>query len=84
MTSPPPSLDLHPIFRSNRDIELAMRQFLFRAKQSGAPMAEIIPGRGSGQLRQRVLTFLDQRHIRRLYARREVDPKNPGRVLIWF
>jgi DNA-nicking Smr family endonuclease len=78
------SLDLHPLFRNNRDIELAMRQFLFRAAKSGEPVAEIIPGKGSGQLRKRVLDFLDQRHIARLYERREIDPKNPGRILIHF
>jgi len=78
------SLDLHPIFRNNRDIELAMRSFLFAAAHSGEPVAEIIPGKGSGQLTKRVLAFLDQKHIRKLYARREIDPRNPGRVLIHF
>ncbi|MFE9427505.1 Smr/MutS family protein [Kitasatospora sp. NPDC006697] len=78
------SLDLHPIFRNNRDIELAMRQFLFAAAQSGDPVAEIIPGKGSGQLMRRVLAFLDQKHIRKLYTRHETDPRNPGRVLVHF
>jgi DNA-nicking Smr family endonuclease len=78
------SLDLHPIFRNNRDIELAMRQFLFAAAQSGDPVAEIIPGKGSGQLKRRVLAFLDQKHIRKLYTRHELDPKNPGRILVHF
>ncbi|WP_327069961.1 Smr/MutS family protein [Kitasatospora sp. NBC_01250] len=78
------SLDLHPIFRNNRDIELAMRQFLFAAAQSGDPVAELIPGKGSGQLMRRVLAFLDQKHIRKLYVRRELDPRNPGRVLVHF
>ena len=78
------SLDLHPIFRNNRDIELALRQFLFAAAQSGEPVAEIISGKGSGQLHRRVLTFLDQKHIRKLYARRETDPDNTGRILVHF
>ncbi|GAA1960515.1 Smr/MutS family protein [Kitasatospora viridis] len=78
------SLDLHPIFRNNRDIELAMRQFLFAAARSGDPVAEIIPGKGSGQLLRRVLAFLDQKHIRKLYVRHEQDPHNPGRVLVHF
>ncbi|MFC9897682.1 Smr/MutS family protein [Nocardia sp. NPDC127579] len=78
------SLDLHPIFRSNRDIDTAMRQFLLRAAQSGEPVAEIIPGKGSGQLQRRVLTYLDQKHIRKLYVRREPDPGNSGRVLVYF
>ncbi|MBF6351950.1 MULTISPECIES: Smr/MutS family protein [Nocardia] len=78
------SLDLHPIFRNNRDIDHAMRQFLIRAAGSGAPVAEIIPGKGSGQLKARVLTFLDQKHVKKLYVRREADPGNAGRVLVYF
>ncbi|MFE2100900.1 MULTISPECIES: Smr/MutS family protein [unclassified Streptomyces] len=78
------SLDLHPLFRNNRDIELALRQFVFKANHSGEPVAEIIPGKGSGQLRARVLAFLDQKHIRKLYVRREVDSGNTGRILVHF
>ncbi|MFJ9867685.1 Smr/MutS family protein [Streptomyces sp. NPDC101165] len=78
------SLDLHPLFRNNRDIELALRQFVFKANHSGETVAEIIPGKGSGQLRARVLAFLDQKHIRKLYVRREVDSGNTGRILVYF
>lgn len=78
------SLDLHPLFRNNRDIDVAMRQFLLAAARSGTPVAEIIPGKGSGQLLSRVLAFLDQKHIKKLYARRETDPSNAGRVLVYF
>ncbi|MEU6511620.1 MULTISPECIES: Smr/MutS family protein [Streptomyces] len=78
------SLDLHPIFRNNRDIELALRQFLFKANHSGESVVEIIPGKGSGRLKARVLAFLDQKHIRKLYVRREVDTGNAGRILVHF
>ena len=78
------TLDLHPIFRNNRDVDLALRQFMFKAANSGVSVAEIIPGKGSGQLKARVLAFLDQKHIKRLYLRREVDPGNAGRVLVYF
>jgi DNA-nicking Smr family endonuclease len=78
------SLDLHPIYRNNRDIELALRQFLFAAAQSGDLLAEIIPGKGSGQLKRRVLAFLDQKHIRKLYDHHELDPNNPGRIVVHF
>ncbi|MFJ6564256.1 Smr/MutS family protein [Streptomyces sp. NPDC091412] len=78
------TLDLHPVFRNNRDIEVALRQFLFRASHAGEPVAEIIPGKGSGRLRARVLAFLDQKHIRKLYVRREVDSDNSGRILVYF
>jgi DNA-nicking Smr family endonuclease len=78
------TLDLHPIFRNGRDIELALRQFMFKAANSGVPVAEIIPGKGSGQLKARVLAFLDQKHIKKLYLRREAAPGNAGRVLVYF
>ncbi|MDI5961481.1 Smr/MutS family protein [Streptomyces sp. SL13] len=78
------SLDLHPIFRNNRDIELALREALFRAARTGEPALEIIPGKGTGQLRKRVLAFLGQKHIRKLYDRLETDPANPGRIVVHF
>ncbi|MFB7337153.1 Smr/MutS family protein [Streptomyces adustus] len=77
------TLDLHPIFRNNRDIELALRQAVFRARHTGEPL-QIIHGKGSGRLRDRVLAFLGQKHIRSLYDHLEVDPANPGRILVHF
>ncbi len=78
------SVDLHPVFRNNRDIELALREALFRAARTGEDALEIIPGKGTGQLRKRVLAFLAQKHIRKLYDRVESDPANPGRVVVRF
>ena len=78
------SLDLHPVYRSGRDIDNALRTFLLRAAASGEPRAEIVCGRGSGRLRERVLTFLAQPHVRRLHAGAAADPRNPGRVLVEF
>ncbi len=76
------SLDLHPIFRSNRDIDVALRTFIVRAAASGETVVELIPGKGSGRLKERVLTYLNQPHVKKLYARIELDPKNPGRILV--
>jgi DNA-nicking Smr family endonuclease len=76
------SLDLHPIFRSNRDIDNALRTFLVRAASTGETTVEIIPGKGSGQLRQRVLTYLRQPHVRKLYRSVEADGPNTGRVVV--
>lgn len=78
------TLDLHPIFRNNRDIELALRETLFRAARTGVDVVEIIPGKGTGQLKRRVLAFLGQKHIRKLYVRVETDAGNTGRVLVHF
>jgi len=78
------TLDLHPIFRNNRDIDLAMREVIFKAAQTGVDVVEIIPGKGSGKLKKRVLAFLAQKHIRKPYVRVETDAANRGRVLVHF
>jgi Smr domain len=49
-----------------------------------APVVEIIPGKGSGQLKKRVLRFLEQKEIKALYHRVEKDPKNFGRLFVHF
>lgn len=76
------TLDLHPIFRNDRDIDLALRQALFKAAATGVDVVEVIPGKGTGRLRNRVLAVLSQKHIRKLYARVETDPANTGRILV--
>ncbi|MFF4733217.1 Smr/MutS family protein [Streptomyces mirabilis] len=78
------TLDLHPIFRNNHDIELSLRQIVFQAKRAGEPVVEIIHGKGTGQLKGRVLAFLGQKHIRKLYDRVESDTANTGRILVHF
>lgn len=78
------TLDLHPIFRNNRDIDLALREIIFKAARTGEKVVAIIPGKGSGQLKRRVLAFLRQKHIRKLYARVETDDTNTGRILVYF
>ena len=78
------TLDLHPIFRDDRAIYRTLQQTLFRCSATGVDVLEIIPGRGTGTLKHRVLAFLEQRQLRRLYARVETDPNNAGRILVHF
>ena len=47
-------------------------------------LVEIIPGKGSGQLKKHVLRFLARPDIKRLYHRLEKDDKNFGRVVVHF
>jgi hypothetical protein len=47
-------------------------------------MVEIIPGKGSGQLKKRVLRFLAQPEIKSQYHRLEKDDKNFGRIFVHF
>jgi hypothetical protein len=78
------TLDLHPLFRNERDIDRAVREIVFRAAATKADRVEIIPGRGSGKLKSRVLAMLGQPHLKKLYARYEVDPANEGRIVVYF
>jgi dsDNA-specific endonuclease/ATPase MutS2 len=77
-------LDLHDVFNRNQDIERALRSIIDEAVQKKATLVEIIPGKGSGQLKKRVLRFLDQREIKALYHRVEKDSHNFGRLFIHF
>jgi DNA-nicking Smr family endonuclease len=45
---------------------------------------EIIPGKGSGQLKKKVQLFLQMPHIKPLYHRIENDSKNFGRLFVYF
>ncbi|MEV7044738.1 Smr/MutS family protein, partial [Amycolatopsis sp. NPDC051061] len=76
------TVDLHPIFRSDRDIDRAVRAALFQAAGTKAARVEIITGKGAGQLRTRVLAMLRQPHLKKLYRRAEVAPGNDGVVLV--
>ena len=47
-------------------------------------LVEIITGKGSGQLKKRVIRFLLQSEVKKLYHRLEKDDKNFGRVFVHF
>jgi DNA-nicking Smr family endonuclease len=77
-------LDLHEIYNRGEDIDRALRDIMDEAVRKKAPLVEIIPGKGSGQLKKRVLRFLDQKENRALYHRVEKDSKNFGRLFVHF
>ena len=78
------TLDLHDIYNRGQDIDKALRAIIDEAIRTKAPLVEIIPGKGSGQLKKHVLRFLEQREIKALYHRVEKDSKNFGRVFVHF
>ena len=78
------TLDLHPIFRDQRAIDRAVREAVFKAAATGVDVLEIIPGKGSGTLKRRVLALLGQRHLSRLYRRVEADASNEGKIVVHF
>jgi DNA-nicking Smr family endonuclease len=77
-------LDLHDIYNRNADIERALNDVIAQAVAIRAELVEIIPGKGSGQLKKRVLRFLDQKEIKAQYHRIDKDSKNFGRIFVHF
>ncbi|WP_290653073.1 Smr/MutS family protein [Aquisalimonas sp.] len=77
-------VDLHDVFNRGRLIDAALNDAIEDAVNKRLPMVEIIHGRGRGQLKKRVLKFLEQPHIRNRYHRVEKDTKNPGRLFVHF
>ncbi|HEU5421770.1 MAG TPA: Smr/MutS family protein [Streptosporangiaceae bacterium] len=77
-------LDLHDIYNRGADIDRALRDIIDEAARKKAPLVEIIPGKGSGQLKKHVLRFLEQKEVKALYHRVEKDSKNFGRIFVHF
>jgi DNA-nicking Smr family endonuclease len=77
-------LDLHDIYNRGDQIDGELNRIIHEAIDRKIDLVEIIPGKGSGQLKKKVLRFLNQGHIRPLYHRVEKDDKNFGRIFIHF
>jgi dsDNA-specific endonuclease/ATPase MutS2 len=77
-------LDLHEIYNRGDKIETELNRIIQEALDKRISLVEIIPGKGSGQLKKKVLRFLNQKHIKALYHRVEKDDKNFGRIFVHF
>jgi len=77
-------LDLHDIFNRGASIDAELNRVMNEAVSKRITLVEIIPGKGSGQLKKRVLRFLDEPDIKSLYHRIEKDDKNFGRIFVHF
>lgn len=77
-------LDLHNIYNNSKAIDKALQQAFEDAIDKRIREVEIIPGKGSGQLRKKVERFLQLPHIKPLYHRIENDSKNFGRLFVFF
>lgn len=77
-------LDLHPIFNRGGAIEAELQRAMDEAEQKRIRTVEIIPGKGSGQLKKRVLKFLERPEIKARYHRVDKDAKNHGRLFVYF
>ncbi len=76
-------LDLHDIYSNSRAIDAALHGVMSEAIDKRAEYVEIIPGKGSGQLKKTVLRFLEKNYKPR-YSRIEKDDKNFGRIFVHF
>ena len=77
-------LDLHDIFNDSKSIDGELERIIREAIEKRIALVEIIPGKGSGQLKKRVIRFLEQKHIKAQYHRMEKDEKNFGRIFVHF
>jgi len=77
-------LDLHDIYNKGQLIDQALEDVVQEAIDKKIKKVEIIPGKGSGQLKKKVIRFLERKDIKKLYHRVEKDSKNWGRLFIHF
>ncbi len=77
-------LDLHDIYNRGHRIDEELERVIQEAVDKRIKTVEIIPGKGSGQLKKRVIRFLQQGRIKALYHRVEKDSKNWGRLFVHF
>ena len=77
-------LDLHDIFNKSGAIDDELGRAITEAVEKKIDLVEIIPGKGSGQLKKRVLKFLARPDIKQQYHRVEKEDKNFGRIFVHF
>lgn len=77
-------LDLHDVFNKGLKIDAELNRVIQEAVKKKISLVEIISGKGSGQLKKRVLRFLDKPEIKQQYHRVEKDSKNFGRIFVHF
>ena len=77
-------LDLHDIFNKGQQIDRALDEAMEFCVDRRIPILEIIPGKGTGQLKKKVIRYLQQRAVKKLYHRIDKDSDNFGRLFVRF
>lgn len=77
-------VDLHPVYNNSKKIEELLTNSIQEAVDKKIKCIEIIPGKGSGSLKIKVLKFLEQKKFKSIYHRIEKDSKNWGRLWVHF
>lgn len=78
------TLDLHPIYNQTKNIDKSLTEIIDDAISKKIKLIEIIPGKGSGQLKKKVIRFLQQPSIKNKYHRIEKDSDNFGKLYVHF
>jgi dsDNA-specific endonuclease/ATPase MutS2 len=78
------TLDLHEIYNKGTLINKELNRIIEEAVEKKINLIEIIPGKGSGQLKKTVIRFLQQPNIKTKYHRIEKDSKNFGKIFVHF
>ncbi len=77
-------IDLHDVYNKRDGIEGALEQAFVDAEDTGIKEIEIIPGKGSGQLKKAVHRFLLRPHIKAAIHYVKNDSKNHGRLFVYL
>ena len=77
-------LDLHDIFNKGKEIDRALLDIIKQATNNKIDIVEIIPGKGTGQLKKKVIRFLNDSKIEQQYSRYKVDNINFGKISVYF
>lgn len=77
-------LDLHDVIIKGRVVELELGRAMEEAVGKRVSFLEVVFEKDKGELKKRILRFLAQTKIKKLYHRVEKDEKNFGRVFVHF
>ena len=77
-------LDLHDIFNRADKIEAALEGAFAEAKRIKCKSLQIIPGKGSGQLKKLVHRFTQRKDYKDCIRNIDNDSKNWGRLFVYF
>ena len=70
--------------RNSVQVREALDDLFDEAERKRVKKAEIIPGKGTGQLMKAVKRYLEQPGVKQQYHWYHVDPKNHGRLFVYF
>ena len=77
-------VDLHDVYNKGHLIDEYLHRAIEDAIEKKIKIVEIIPGKGSGQLKKKVIRFLQKPEIKNKYHRFEKDSNNFGRIFVYF